>query len=116
MGTLRARRPGGPGGALGGAAVPFAIGRRLGGTGVGLLAAALVATSKSLLYLEGDLLATPLALLLDAVAVFFLVRFLQEGEWRRDVVLAGTAFGLSALALPLVLAVVPVLGVWLALR
>jgi tetratricopeptide (TPR) repeat protein len=106
------------------AALTFAIARRVARTatggsrsdGVGLLAAGFVATSKALLYLEGDLLATPLAVALDLLVLFFLVRWVQDGMRRRDLGLAAIALGLSALVVPLVLATVPLLAVWIGAR
>ncbi len=92
------------------------------GLAAGLVAAGLVATNQSLLYLEGDLLATPLAVFLDTLALWFLVRWAMAPAPRRpaglslDLVGAGLALGLAALALPLVLACVPVFVGWIAWR
>jgi tetratricopeptide (TPR) repeat protein len=95
------------------ATLTFALGRRLGGVAVGLVAAGFVATSKALLFLEGDLGASPLCICLDVAAVFFLVRWVQDGERRRDLVGAGLALGVSAITLPLVLVFVVPLLVWM---
>jgi len=106
------------------AALTFAIGRRLlrvPGSGepsavVGLVAAGFVATSKASLYVEGDLLATPLAVLLEMAALFFVVRWVQEGMRRRDLGLAGIALGLSAVVVPIALAPVPFIALWMGWR
>jgi len=88
---------------------------RLAGTTVGLVAGLLVATSRSLLFVEGDLLATPLALCLDLLFLLLLVRFLQEGRWR-SLLGAGLAGGLAALTLPLVIVSLAASVAFLALR
>ena len=98
------------------AAIVFAIGRRMGGTWVGLAAGVLVATSKALLFLEGDLLAAPLGILLDVAAILFLVRWAQDGQRWRDLGVAALALGLSGITWPLVFITVPVLAGWMAWR
>jgi len=105
------------------AALAFALARRVAlprlgphaALACGLVAAGFVATSKSLLFLEGDLLATPLAVFLDVLGLWLLVRWI-DSERRHWAAAAGIVFGLAALALPLVLASVPVLAVWMAWR
>jgi len=67
------------------------------------------------LFVEGDLLATPLATLLDLVCLWFAVRYLQDGERRRDLWAAGAALGLSALAGGLDYVLLPALLGFLAL-
>jgi tetratricopeptide (TPR) repeat protein len=92
------------------------LGCRLGGKIAGLLAGFLVATSRALIFVEGDLLATPLSVCLDLLFLLFLLRGLDPGGRRREFVFAGLAAGLSALARPSnLLAVVAVL-IWLAFR
>lgn len=97
-------------------AVTFLLGRRLGGAGTGLTAAAFVTTSQALLFLDGDLLATSLAVFTVTVAALFLVRYVQEGERVRDLALGGVSLGLAAITVPLAAVVVPAVVVFLALR
>lgn len=98
------------------AALVFALGRRLGGLATALVAAAFVVTSKTLLFLEGDLLATPLCIFLATLSLLGVVRWVQDGERRRDLALAAVSLGLATLAFPLVGAVVPGFLVWIAWR
>jgi 4-amino-4-deoxy-L-arabinose transferase-like glycosyltransferase len=98
------------------AALTALLGCRLGGVRVGALAGALVATSHALLFVEGDLLATPLALFLDLAFLLFCVRFLEERERKRDLLLAGLCAGLAALARPTLLVSFALLLLWLAWR
>ena len=86
------------------ALMTFAIARRVAGSTVAVLAAVFVATSRALLFVEGDLLATPLAVLLDLVFLFWMVRFRDSNRWL-DLGLAGLFLGLAALARPTVLVV-----------
>jgi len=97
------------------AALTALLGLRLGGVGVGAVAGALAATNRAALYLEGDLLATPLAMCLDLLFLLLLLRFLERGR-RRELVGAGIAAGLAALAVPTVLASLAVLAAWLLWR
>jgi tetratricopeptide (TPR) repeat protein len=110
------------------AALAFALGRRaaagrLGarlGIAAGLVAAGFAATSKALLFVEGDLLATPLAVFLDVLGLWFLARWSESAPGARHanghLAAAGVVFGLSALAMPQVLVCVPVFAVWIAWR
>ncbi len=97
------------------AALVAGIGQHLGGRAVGWLAGLLVATSRALLFVEGDFLATPLAIFLDLLFLSWLLRFLQHGR-RRDLVASGVACGLGALAVPTVLLSLVVLVSWLCWR
>jgi len=97
------------------AALAAVIGRRLGGRAVGWLAGMAVATSRALLFVEGDFLATPLAVCLDLLFLYWLLRYLQSAR-RRDLVASGVACGLGALAVPTVLASLVVLALWLCWR
>lgn len=96
--------------------VTFLLGRRLGGAGTGLVAAAFVTTSQALLYLDGDLLATSLAVFLSLAGALLLVRWVQDGGRMRDLAGAGLAFGLAAITVPLVAATVPAAAGFLAVR
>jgi len=93
----------------------FAIARRVAGLAVAVLAALMVGTSRALLFVEGDLLATPLAVLLDLVFLFWMLRFRDSASWR-DLVPAGIFLGLAALTRPPVLVVLPVFVGWLLWR
>jgi tetratricopeptide (TPR) repeat protein len=100
----------------GSAALTTVLGCRLAGAHVGVVAGLLVATSRALLFVEGDLLATAVAVFLDVVFLVFGVRAIQSGLRLHSVALAGLAAGASALARPSVLAPVVVLAAWLAWR
>jgi tetratricopeptide (TPR) repeat protein len=93
----------------------FGLGRRYGGPVVGLIAGLAVATSKAQLFVEGDLLATPLAVCLGLVFVVCAARFLDTRQ-RRDAGLGGLAAGLAALAVPTILIVAVAFGAWLVWR
>ena len=82
-----------------------------------LVAAAFTATSKALLFLEADLLATPLAVCLDLLAVWLFVRAVDSPRlaWP-NLVASGLVLGLAALCVPTVLVCVPFWAVWLAWR
>ncbi len=98
------------------AALTTVLGCRLAGARVGVIAGVLVATSRALLYVEGDLLATPLAVCLDLAFLVLGVRAVQRGMRLPDVALAGAVAGIAALARPPILLPVVVIAVWLAWR
>jgi tetratricopeptide (TPR) repeat protein len=81
---------------------------------VGLVAAGFVATSKAALFVEGDLLATPLAVTLVVASLNYVVRWLQDGRRWRDLIPAGVGLGLAGLTVPLVLFSVPFLALFIA--
>lgn len=107
------------------ATLTFLLARRVAATclaprpalGAALVAAGFVATSKALLFLEADLLATPLAVFLDVLGVWLFVRAVGGGRvsWRH-LAAAAIVIGLAALCVPTVLVCVPVWAVWLAWR
>lgn len=97
------------------AALTALLARRVGGAGVAWVAGLLVATSRALLFLEGDLLATPLAIFLDVLFLLLLLRGLERAA-RWSLVWPGLCAGLAALAVPTVLASVLGLAVWLVWR
>ncbi|HEX5053138.1 MAG TPA: tetratricopeptide repeat protein, partial [Planctomycetota bacterium] len=89
----------------------FALGRALFDRAVGLLAAAGMACTWTLLYFEGELLAPVLLVTLGLASALVWHRW-----WHRGSLLLGTAggllLGLSALARPNALALVPVVWLW----
>ncbi len=92
-----------------------AIGRRVGGATVGLVAAAVAAVYPSLILLDASLRSESLYVLLIALSVLAAYRVAERPTWRRAAVL-GVAIGLAALTRSEALFLVLLLGlpaVWL---
>lgn len=98
------------------AALTAVLGFQLGGRWVGVVAGVLIATSRAMLFVEGDLLATPLVVCLDVAFLVLAGRVIQRGCRLLDVLAAGGVAGLAALARPSVLAPLAVLTVLLVLH
>ncbi len=93
----------------------FLIGRDVFDRRVGLLAALLAASYWVLIYFDGELLITALVVPLNMLGLWLTLR-LREAATPRRAALAGLCWGLSALARPQVLLVMPFLGCWLWAR
>ena len=92
-----------------------AVGRRVGGAAVGLIAAAIATVYPSLILLDASLRSESLYVLLIALSVLFAYRVAERPTWRRGAVL-GVAIGLAALTRSEAVALVLLLGlpaVWL---
>jgi len=100
----------------GSAALTTVLGCKLSGLRVGLAAGFLVATSRALLFVDGDLLATPLVVFVDVAFLVVGVRTIRRGMPLRDTAVLGLSAGLAALARPSILLPVLVVAVWLGWR
>ncbi len=89
----------------------FLLGRLLWGSTVGLLTAAGMATTWSLVYFEGELLAPPLLVVLLLAALLCWHRWWRRGGFGWAFA-GGAVLGLLALGVPNALAVAPVVGAW----
>lgn len=101
------------------AALIGGIGARLFGRRAGMLAGLIAACYGMFIYFDGELLFTSLILILDLAAIRLLLSWWLKPPWSRatkDSILplaAGIVFGLSALARPTVLPVIPALAILL---
>ena len=94
--------------------VAYRIGRRLFRRETALTALFLSLLYPLFPYFDGELLITPIALLLDLVVIDLLLLSLERERWYLWL-LAGAALGLSALARPNVLLFAPAVPIWLYL-
>lgn len=90
----------------------YLLGRDVFDRRTGLLAALLAATYWVLLYFDGELLIVSLVVPLNLLALW-LTLGLRNSPTTRRAVLVGVCWGLSALARPQVLLVMPCIGLWL---
>jgi 4-amino-4-deoxy-L-arabinose transferase-like glycosyltransferase len=100
-------------GALG-CGLVFLIGRRLFGRPTGALAAAVAATCWLPIYFEAELLITALAVFLDLIFLWLLLRAGDTGT-RGAFFVSGLAMGVSAIARPNILLFGPFVCAWIAL-
>ena len=86
----------------------FLIGRRVGGTTVGLIAASLHALYPAMVYFESELLLDPLfTLLLQIALLAYMVALETPRSWRFW--LCGMTLGLAAITRPTALVVIPIM-------
>jgi len=100
---------------LGTVVMTYVLARRFFGYVTAAFAAALYAALPVVIYFESELLLDPLFTLLGLVAIW---RFLTwyKSDLRRDLFVAGLAFGLAAICRPTILVVVSVAVLWIIVR
>jgi Tfp pilus assembly protein PilF/4-amino-4-deoxy-L-arabinose transferase-like glycosyltransferase len=97
---------------LGGVLLGFALARRLGGTAAGLVCAALMATSWTLIFFEGELLDSFVLAVLTPGVILLALAAARAGTLGRAL-LAGLGIGVFALVRPNALALIPTMAAWL---
>ena len=93
----------------------YMIGRDVFDRRVGLLAALLAATYWVMIYFDGELLITTLVVPINLLGLWLTIR-LGTNPTPRGAFLTGLCWGVSALARPQVLLLMPILALWLLLR
>ncbi len=88
------------------------LGIALSGFRVGIIAGTMAAVYWPLIYFDEQLLSASLEIFLNLLMLLFLLRAVQRYSWWLFL-LAGLAWGLSAVARPNVLMLAPGLGIWL---
>ena len=96
-------------------ALTYLVGKRAFSPAAGVVAATLAATSWVLVHFDGLLLIPALIVPLDLWALYLTLGLAREATPRRAA-LAGGVWGLSAIARPNVLLLMPVLAAWLLWR
>jgi len=97
---------------LGGVLLGFVLARRLGGTVAGLIGAALMATSWTLIFFEGELLDSFVLAVLTPGVILWALAAARRGTVARAL-LTGLGLGAFALVRPNALALVPAVAAWL---
>ncbi|MFQ6014044.1 MAG: PA14 domain-containing protein [Anaerolineae bacterium] len=90
----------------------FLVGKKVFNPTVGLIAGLLASTYGVLIFFDGTLLIAPIATLLSVIILWSLLRVAEEQSWG-NLIGAGVAFGLSALARANILVFLPFVLFWM---